>query len=55
MEKIIKYEITILANRLNPPTFERNLDKIIRKGFSSGLGKSLLNGYEFVGVKQIKV
>ena len=31
------------------------LDKIIRKGFDSGLGKSLLNGTTFIELNQLKV
>ena len=54
-EKIIKYEIKILSTKSINPSFEKNLDKIIRKGFDSGLGKSLLSGTSYVGIKQLKV
>ena len=54
-EKIIKYEIKILSTRAVNPSFEKNLDKIIRKGFDSGLGKSLLNGTTFIELNQLKV
>lgn len=55
MEKIIKYEIKILTDKVGNPSFEKNLDKIISKGFDTGLGKSLLNGYDYVGIKKVKV
>ena len=54
VEKIIKYEIKILTNKSVNPSFEKKLDNTIRKGFDSGLGKSLLNGYEYVGLRIIK-
>ena len=54
-ERIIKYEIKILSTKSTNPSFQKNLDKIIRKGFDSGLGKSLLSGSSYVGIKQLKV
>jgi len=55
VEKIIEYKIKILSSKSINPSFDKNLDKIISKSFSSGLGKSLLNGYEYVSIKQIKI
>ena len=54
-ERIIKYEIKILSTKSTNPSFQKNLDKIIRKGFDSGLGKSLLSGSSYVGITQLKI
>ena len=53
-EKIVKYEIKLVVNKTLTPSFIKNLEKIIRKTFDSSLGKSLLGGTTFVGIKELK-
>jgi len=55
VEKIIKYEIKLLSNKSINPQFEKNLDKIIQKAFSSSLSKSVMNGTSFVSISQLKI
>jgi len=55
MEKIIKYEIKLLTTKSINPDFEKKLEKIIKKAFSSSSGKSVMNGTTYVSIGQLKV
>ena len=53
-EKIVKFEIKLVVNKTLSPSFNKNLEKIVRKTFEGSLGKSLMGGTTFVGLTELK-